>query len=333
MLLISSNSIASYVFCKDYLAAFFMLSSPVLVFSVNQQLNTEALRALGKTRLYSLFIFLPSLFNFFLLAVFTFIFFDPNLPVYLYLLVPIIISPLSLFAVKKCFGGTNSLGCHRVESFSTLLNLSFPMFVTSFLVLIISQADFVLLGIFATEKEVGIYHVVIKLASMTSFVLMSINSILAPKFSELYYGKKLLELKSIGVAATKLAVLISTPILFMTLLFGKWLLSLFGQEFVIGFSALAIVVFGQFVHTITGSVGYFLNMSGHQRQLRNLMVLSAILSVMLNLTLIPKYGILGSAVANTSAVIFWNISGSIYMKRKYGFALSYIPFVFKKSGN
>ena len=93
----------------------------------------------------------------------------------------------------------------------------------------------------------------------------------------------------------------------------------FGLDFIEGKTALYVLLFGQLINVLCGPVGYILMMTNKQKILRNIIVVSALLNISLNILLIPEYGILGAAFATTASLILWNISSLIYVYKKYGF--------------
>jgi O-antigen/teichoic acid export membrane protein len=78
-----------------------------------------------------------------------------------------------------------------------LLKTAFPMMLSTSILLIMSWADSIIIGIFKTEAEIGIYNVSIKLAMISGIVLGAVNSIVAPKLSQTYNNGKKEEFKSI----------------------------------------------------------------------------------------------------------------------------------------
>jgi O-antigen/teichoic acid export membrane protein len=70
---------------------------------------------------------------------------------------------------------------------------------------------------------------------------MAINSITAPKFSELYAKKDLNELKQVVYQSSKMIVYSSFPIILLLTIFSEYILRVFGEEFVVGMSALWIL--------------------------------------------------------------------------------------------
>jgi O-antigen/teichoic acid export membrane protein len=91
------------------------------------------------------------------------------------------------------------------------------------------------------------------------------------------------------------------------LVFARDLLHLFGRGFAGGASALAVLALGQLVNVGTGTVTGLLAMIGRAR----LSVLNSLfflgLSLVLDFLLIPRWGILGAAIANASALAAVNL--------------------------
>ncbi|WP_456426843.1 flippase [Desulfurobacterium sp.] len=192
-------------------------------------------------------------------------------------------------------------------SYKALLFVSIPMLLSSSLALIMGWTDTIMLGMFRSAHEVGIYNVALKLSTMTSISLMAINTIAAPKFAE-FWGRGDKEgLAKVAQQSTKLIFWTSFPVLLLFLIFPKPILGIFGEEFKVGAVVLMILTVGQFVNAAAGSVGYILLMTGFQQFHRNVILMGTTLNVILNYLMIPIYGIVGAAVASTVSIIFWNV--------------------------
>ena len=109
-------------------------------------------------------------------------------------------------------------------------------------------------------------------------------------------------------------------------LFNDWLLSLFGAGFVAGSGALLITTFGKLIGVFSGSTGNLLNMTGHQKDFRNIMTAATLLNIVLCMVLIPLYGLMGSAIASSAFIASWNIACVVYIRRKLGIRSYYSPF-------
>jgi O-antigen/teichoic acid export membrane protein len=67
------------------------------------------------------------------------------------------------------------------------------------------------------------------------------------------------------------------------------------------------------VNVATGSVGYILMMSGHENLMRNAITLSGSLNILLNLWLVPQYGIIGGAIATAISVTTLNVIAAYFV--------------------
>ena len=185
--------------------------------------------------------------------------------------------------------------------------------------MIMEWTDKIMLGIFGSSTDVGIYAVSAKIASVTILSLFAINSIVAPKFSEFYTKNKLDKLFETVKYANKLILLTSLPIAIIIFLFPEQILNIFGSEFASGKLALLILTIGFLFNALSGSVGYLLQMTDNQKTYQTIILISALLNVILNWFLIPRFGVNGAAFASMISMIFWNLSSIIVVKRKFGF--------------
>jgi len=209
-----------------------------------------------------------------------------------------------------------------------ILFLSLPMLMTATMAFFIGQTGVIMLGMFRSEAEVGYYAIAVKLATLTSFILSAVNSMAGPKFSELFHSDKLDELFYVAKKSAKLIFWTTTPILLGFVLLGKPVLQIaFGQEFIVAYPALVLLVLGQFVNSISGATGLFMNMTGHQYVFRNIVFIAAAINIGINLLLIPQYGIYGAATAGMASMMTWNIATLCYIKMKFGKTTGYLPML------
>lgn len=222
-----------------------------------------------------------------------------------------------------------SIDIEKSLSKTELLKISSPMMITAFSFLVMGRIDTIMLGMFSTTENVGIYNIALKIASVTSFILYAINTISAPKFSELYWSKDMENLRKVVRFSSKLIFVFSFPILLAFIIFPKFFMGIFGIEFIAGRYALIFLTMGQFVNASSGSVGIFLNMTGKQRIFRNIILTATSINIALNYILIPKYGINGAAIATMISMSFWNIYGAVYIKVKSNINTFYLPIICK----
>ncbi len=328
VLLFSSSFLCRVLLHNESMKLFVQLTACVIVIKSLSTLNMETIRGLQRVKIYAYMHSFPYVLTFILIAFLTLFFYQKNNPLYAVFTIFFITSLVLFMLVTKLTRKIklDSQRDHQV-SFKEIISLSFPMFLTSSTLIFIHQSDILMLGIFRTEGEVGIYAISLKLAVLTNFVLNSINVIVAPKFAQLYHAGDLEQLKLVAQKSTKLAFWATLPIILIYLVLGYKILELFGQEFTTGYHALLFLLIGQLVNVAAGAVGLFLDMTGHEKIFRNIVVAAGVLNIILNLILIPRYHINGAAIASMVSIITWNVLAALYIKRKFGFSISYLPMI------
>jgi O-antigen/teichoic acid export membrane protein len=331
LLFFSSNLIAGKVFFKPHLTFYFALAAFFIVFKSLVLLNTQAVRGLRMIRVFAIMLVLPQGFNLILLILMGLLIFSMDVPVYALLCSNIMTGILGWFIMEYAFKKKIQPGGKIYPMPSRkILSLSLPMLVTATMAVVMSQAGLIMLGIFRSEAEVGYYAIATKLATLTMFAMQAIDSIAAPKFSDLFHSNKLDELFFLAQKSTKLIFWTSTPILLILVLLGKPLIYLlYGPNFKAAYWAMVMLILGQVINSITGSTGFFMNMTGEHKIYSKIVSISTIFNVILNIVFIPQFGIYGAALSGMSSIILWNVTTLTYIKRKHGKSTAYFPLFSK----
>ena len=253
-----------------------------------------------------------------------------DVPIYAYFVSVIIVSILSFlsfkYSVKTLSDGQESADL-EIRSYENLLKISIPLMFAQSVQFIMAWTDKLMLGSMSTSEEVGIYHTAFKLSMFAAVALMSINSIASPKFAEMYAKNDMKGLRKIVRQSTKMIFWTSVPLVIIFFMFPEFLLGLFGKEFKVGVNAFILLSCGKLFSSFSGSVGNILQMTGNQNILAKILLFAAILNIVLNLYLIPKYGIDGAALASVISIVVWNSGMILAVKKKLGFYTFYIPFM------
>lgn len=202
---------------------------------------------------------------------------------------------------------------------------SFPILLAAMLNFAVQWVDTLMLGYFRNASEVGIYNIALRIAALGPIFLAAFAAVFAPMISSLHSEKRINELELLFKFITKWILTLSLPFLLLLLFFAHDLLTVFGNEFLLGKDALVILIIGQIINVGTGPVYYMLIMSGRSRVALFNSLAFCFISIVLNLTLIPKYGILGAAIANAISVALSNL---IMLVQVYGF-LKIHPYEWK----
>ena len=206
-----------------------------------------------------------------------------------------------------------------------LLVTAAPLLVVAVLQLGMPLATTVVLGIWRTNSEVGVFGAASRTAQLTSFFLVAINTVAAPRFAALHAqdDHEALARAARGAAATVAAA--SSPLLAVFFFAPELTMHVFGGEFVAGGQALRILSLGQFVNVCTGPVGVLLMMSGHERVLMKSVVGASIFQIVASLVLIPGLGMTGAAAANAASLCVLNVSALVMVRRLLRITVLPIP--------
>jgi O-antigen/teichoic acid export membrane protein len=205
-----------------------------------------------------------------------------------------------------------------------LLKSGSPLLIGALLQLVIQMSGTLMLGILSDNTDVSQFAVAWRTALVLTLVLLAVNMVAQPKFADLYARG---EMAALGVTANKAALLMAvfaSPIFLIFLLAPKFVMSAFGSDFIGGAATLQILSIGQFVNVAAGSVGVLLVMSGHEREYRNVQIIAACATLILNFVLIPPLGAEGAAIAAAFALIMQNVLFGYYVWLRLGI-LTIIP--------
>lgn len=203
-------------------------------------------------------------------------------------------------SLEQPHGNTDNAGPYPIAGW---FGFAVPMLMDALAYIpLVGSLDMLLLGYFRSSTEVGEYTAALRLAPVVALPLIALNRVFAPRISEFYARGELRQLDLLFKGATKWVIVTSLPILIVMIVYREELLMVFGQKYVGAAACLMFLALGRGIDAMTGPVGYMLSMTGRAWiSLSNSLGL-LIGSAILGIVLIPKYGIVGMAIAQGIAV-------------------------------
>jgi len=199
-------------------------------------------------------------------------------------------------------------------SYKEIVRTSFPMTVSFLSLLIMQSVDVLILKSYFNYEIIAYYGVVIKISTLTGIVLLSTNAMIAPHISELYFSNQFEKLHTLINKSIKINFILTVPIILFLVCFSEFILSFFGENYIIAKHTLIIVLVGQIANAMSGSVGIYLNMTGRQKVFQKILLVALVLNVILNLILIPKYDMIGAAISTAISLVFLELLfGILYL--------------------
>jgi O-antigen/teichoic acid export membrane protein len=202
----------------------------------------------------------------------------------------------------------------RLSDFPTWFKISLPLLVMMSAELLLQNTDILVVTRYMSPADVGIYFAAGKTMALIMFVHYAVGSAVAHKFAALHARGDHDGLRSFVRDAVNWTFWPSLASALVILALGKPLLSLFGPQFATGYPVMCILVVGFLTRSAMGPADYLLNMLGEQKLCAAVLFGAALLNIVLNAVLVPKFGIVGAASATatsltiaalTNAVVVW----------------------------
>ncbi|MGI9262626.1 MAG: lipopolysaccharide biosynthesis protein [Woeseiaceae bacterium] len=191
------------------------------------------------------------------------------------------------------------------------LRISLPLLIVALFGNYFPEFMLILVGAQLPNDQVAIFNACFRLALIVTFVIGAVDTVTSPIASRLFAAEKHDELQAAVSRATKLGFWTSVAACAGFAVLGRFLLSLFGPEFVVGYATMMILVFAQLVRAAAGPVISLLSVTGNQDRCLVVFTAALIASFVLVFLLVPVYGIRGAGLT----VLFVTLGWSIWLHR------------------
>jgi len=202
-----------------------------------------------------------------------------------------------------------------------LFKFSFPLMFVAILQTIMHWMDILMLGYFTDPISVGLYHPAARTAGLLQAVLLSFLSIYAPMISQLYAKKDSTAMSSLYKLVSRWLMTFSIPIAIIFISFSNKIMLLFGIEYISSANILIVLTLATFFQTISGAAGPILSMAGYTKIVFWNSMIAFILNIILNIILIPQYGIIGAAWATFISLLIIGVLRIIEVKKILGLSM------------
>jgi O-antigen/teichoic acid export membrane protein len=194
-------------------------------------------------------------------------------------------------------------------NYNIIIKHAWPLLLNFVMVFVLTQSDIWILGAFGSKEGIAIYGVAARLVLLTTMPLLVANAILPPLIARMHAQD---DNKSLERLLQSVATLTGLPAFIFLLIFNLWaseLMGLFyGDYYKSGGVLLVILGIGQIVNVLVGSCGYTLIMTGHQRTMLVISIVSTCIAVYISITTVADYGVVGVACAYSGAMVFQQLA-------------------------
>lgn len=206
----------------------------------------------------------------------------------------------------------------RASARRSLLRFAFPVAGMTMTGTALLWIDTLLLGALRPASEVATYGIIVRLLGIGSAVLLTVIQVFGPFVTQLVARGDSARLRDVLQMTTRWVALVAAPALVLLALTGGTVLEVFHQPRSGGRAAMLVLASAFLIDAFTGPVGHVLTMSG--RSWLNLANNAASLAcnVVLNLLLIPHFGLVGAAISWAVVMAGVNVARILQVRRIFG---------------
>lgn len=226
----------------------------------------------------------------------------------------IALGALGMALAYRVSGGRLTAWRGSVRLARHLLRDSWPLILSSVVIMIYMRIDQVMIGDMVGDAEVGVYSAAVRLAEVWYFIPMAVVSSVFPSVvearaisDELFYGR----LQKLYNLMALMGYLVAVPVTFL----AGWMVKLlFGEAYAAAGPMLAVLIWAGLFTNLGVARSSFLTAMNWTRVHFLTVSLGCVVNVLLNLVLIPRYGGMGAVIA--SCVAYWFAAhGSCFLYR------------------
>jgi len=315
LLFFLSDIIAIQVFHNENLTFFLKVFSFTIPLYIFANLFLAILRAYEKIVWYS---FIMNVFQNIIkvssIIILILVGFSANAVVFSYFLGIFGMFALAFYVLKKSIPGAFKPSSLRkdvkIRLTKNFFSYSWPIMFLGILNSIFYFIDSLTIGFFKNAVEVGLYNAAVPIAALMGFAPELFMQLFFPLITKEFSRKNFHLIKDLSQQVGKWIFILNLPFLIIMFFFpGAIINLLFGEEYLAAATALRILSVGFFFATLSISIPLNLlsTMGKSKLLLINLLVVS-IFNLVLNIILVPRYGINGAAFSTLLAnIIFGSI--------------------------
>ena len=184
-------------------------------------------------------------------------------------------------------------------SVGELFKYSVPLMPTGVYVMIYNNIDIFMLNIFSSGVGVGIYAAATRWTILLDSIGIPIWAIFRPLIAKAISAEDPQTLRSIYMASVRWVLYLVLPFMACLFVASQPAMKFFLKEDTIGIAAvlLWILLFARITNPLGNGAGLLLTMGGQQYKELLSLVCGGILNIALNAFLIPRFGVIGAAIA------------------------------------
>lgn len=206
---------------------------------------------------------------------------------------------------------------NRIDNIGPILKYSSLIIIAGSIATIILDIDSFMLGMYIPIEKVAYYGVAIYIATVIAVPSRAMQQILQPLTAQYLNEKNKVALEDLYIRSSQTLFVIGGFIFLLIVLNINELYHLIPDEFSGGLIVVFFISVAKLYDNLMGCNNVVLFNSDYYRVVLLFGVILTILTVLLNMLFIPRYGINGSAFATFLAIFVYNTIKIYFVKKKF----------------
>lgn len=203
--------------------------------------------------------------------------------------------------------------------------VALPIFLVEGFYTLMTSVDILFVSALMRPEDTAVYFATTKILALVHFVYFAVRASVSHRYSAFHTNGDLVAFQNFVQNTVSWTFWPSVLMAAFMAIFGKYFLMLFGSEFTSGSFILIVLLLGIVIRSSIGPAEALLVMADRQKMCAGIYAVTLGVNVVLNLSLIPIFGILGAAIATSIALAFETASLHAAAKRTLGLHAFIIP--------
>ncbi|MEO6396115.1 MAG: lipopolysaccharide biosynthesis protein [Devosia sp.] len=215
------------------------------------------------------------------------------------------------YAIAPGTGGLNNYWSERGKA-------SRWFFLGTVLDAVALNVDIILVGLIVAPAAAGVYFNAFRTAGLLTLFMFAITLVVAPMVAQHYHAGEMRKAQAITALCAWAGFAFSLVVFAGFVLFGDKVLALFGGAQDQGHLILILLSIGLLFDAATGPSRIVMMMTGHERDYVRIFGSIIVLGVLVQIAIIPVFGLVGAAAVNMTARIAAQLAIAWWSRKRIG---------------
>ncbi len=203
--------------------------------------------------------------------------------------------------------------------------VALPIFLVEGFYSLMTSVDVLFVSALMTPEDTAVYFAATKILALVHFVYFAVRASVSHRYSAFHTNGNHVEFQDFVQKTVTWTFWPSLLIAFVMAILGKFFLMLFGSDFTQGSEILYVLLLGIVIRSSIGPAEALLVMAGREKMCAGVYAMTLSVNVLLNLSFIPIFGLMGAALATSFALIFESAALHAAAKRTLNIHAFIIP--------